>query len=153
MNVLFQSWQVRVFDPRSGSTRKESMWRWNNCCNLDTSQIMERQLLLTGKIIWVSSLKKAIGKITLQPQRDYTIPRVPLCLSPHPNWVRPPPLPQASVPPPEPKGGGATHAFGWGGGRAQFGRLERKPGTLSTLCLQPFQLKNAAASGRSQAPQ
>ncbi len=33
-------------------------------------------------------------------------------------------------PPLEPKGRGSTLACGWGGGGSQFGRLERKPGTL-----------------------
>jgi hypothetical protein len=32
------------------------------------------------------------------------IPRLPECLSLHPNWLHPPPLPQASVSPLEPKG-------------------------------------------------
>ncbi len=36
---------------------------------------------------------------------DYTISRVPHCLSPHPNWVRPPPFPRASVSPPNQRGG------------------------------------------------
>jgi hypothetical protein len=31
------------------------------------------------------------------------------------------------------KGGGATLAYGWGGRGSQLGRLERKPGSLSTL--------------------
>jgi len=85
MNVLFQSRQVRVFDFGSGSTRKESMWRLNMCLNYgETSKFW-----LIGSITWVSSLKKEIGKTALQPQKVYTIPRVPLCLSPHPNWVRP----------------------------------------------------------------
>ncbi len=50
-----------------------------------------------------------------------------------PNWVRPPPLPQESVSPPEPKGG--KHSPAGEGGRTQFRRLERKPGPLSTLWL------------------
>jgi hypothetical protein len=36
-----------------------------------------------------------------------------------------PHLPQASGPPPQTKGGGATLACGWGRWRTQFGRLER----------------------------
>jgi hypothetical protein len=44
-----------------------------------------------------------------------------------------PPLPQASVSPRNQSGGGATLACRWGGGGSQFGRLERKPGTLSDL--------------------
>jgi hypothetical protein len=61
--------------------------------------------------------------------------RVPQCLSHRPNWVRPPPLPQASVPPPPPeqKGGGGNTRLRGEGRRTQFGRLERKPSTLSTL--------------------
>ncbi len=47
----------------------------------------------------------------------------------------PSPLPQASVLPPEPKGGGeATHSLACDGmGESQFGRLERKLSTV--LCL------------------
>jgi hypothetical protein len=49
--------------------------------------------------------------------RDFTISRVPQCLSHRPNWVRRPPLPQASVPPPEQKrGGGNTRLRGGGVG-------------------------------------
>ncbi len=66
-------------------------------------------------------------------ERKGIIPSVPQCLSPRPNWVRPPSLPQASVSSPGAKGGGGTLACGWWGGRTQFERLERKPGTLSTL--------------------
>ncbi len=71
----------------------------------------------------------------MRAKRDYTIRRVPQCLSPRPNWVRPPPFPQASVPPSPGQKGDATLACGWGGGLIQFGRLVRKPGTLSTLWL------------------
>ncbi len=47
----------------------------------------------------------------------------------------PPPLPQAEcAPPPGTKSEGATLACGWGSEGGQFGRLERKPGNLSTLC-------------------
>ncbi len=67
----------------------------------------------------------------------------------------PPPLPQASVPPPpptEPKGAGSqgTHSLASeGAGESHFGRLEKKPGTLSTLwlnvrgCKEIFLLKSA----------
>ncbi len=48
----------------------------------------------------------------------------------HINSIKWPPHPQASVPPPEPKEGG-HHLLRL---RGQFGRLEKKPGTLSTLC-------------------
>jgi len=44
----------------------------------------------------------------LRRERDYTIPRVQECLSLRPNWLSPPPLPQASARPLEPKGGGTT---------------------------------------------
>jgi hypothetical protein len=40
---------------------------------------------------------------------DYILPKVPECLSIRPNWLPPPPLPQASVSPPDPQGEG-THA-------------------------------------------
>ncbi len=42
-------------------------------------------------------------------RRGIILPRVPECLSLRPNWLLPPPLPQASVSPPpelEPTGGG-----------------------------------------------
>ncbi len=69
-------------------------------------------------------------------------------------WDPPPPLPQANVSPPEPPGGGHTPAgeevggpnsddwrksggdtlaCGRAGGGSQLGRLEKMPGTLSTL--------------------
>ncbi len=45
----------------------------------------------------------------------------------------PPPLPPAPLPPPEPKEG--QHSLvDQGGEGSQFGQLERKPGTLYTLC-------------------
>ncbi len=70
---------------------------------------------------------------TSRPQST-DIPRVPQCLSPRPNWDPPPPLPQASVSPGT-KGGGGTLPCEWGGGGGgQFGRLEKKSSTLSTLC-------------------
>ncbi len=50
------------------------------------------------------------------PQSTY-IPRELQCLSPLPNWDSPPPLLQAI----------------WPGGGSQFGRLEKRLGTLSTL--------------------
>ncbi len=43
-------------------------------------------------------------------QSDYTIPRVPECMSLRPNWLLTPPPPASEcVPPLEPKGGGNTH--------------------------------------------
>jgi hypothetical protein len=47
--------------------------------------------------------------------------------------IGPPPSP-ASVPPSETKGGG-THSPAGEGVGGQFGRLEKKPSTPSTLCL------------------
>jgi hypothetical protein len=48
-----------------------------------------------------------------------------------------PPLPlsrkQVCTPPPEPKGGGANSPAVEGVGESQFGRLEKRPSTLSTL--------------------
>ncbi len=67
---------------------------------------------------------------------DYTIPRVPQCLSRRPNWVRPPPFPQASSSPPQNQRGGNTRQR-VRSGRTRFERLKRKPGTLSTLCIIP----------------
>jgi len=48
------------------------------------------------------------------------------------NWVPPPPTSQASVSPPLDPKGEATLSCG-GVGDTQFGRLDRKPGTLDTL--------------------
>jgi hypothetical protein len=46
----------------------------------------------------------------------------------------PTPLPQASVPPPEPKGGVGGHTrLRVGGGESQFRRLEKKLSTLPTM--------------------
>jgi hypothetical protein len=46
----------------------------------------------------------------------------------------PPPLPKAGVPPPPGTNGGEGNTRMRGGG-SQFGRLERKPCILNTLCL------------------
>ncbi len=60
--------------------------------------------------------------------------RVQQCLSPCPNC--PPPPPRNRVcPPPEPKAEGTHSPAGEGVGKSQFGRLEKKPNTLSTPCL------------------
>jgi hypothetical protein len=69
---------------------------------------------------------------------DYTIPRVPECLSLRPNWLPAPSLPQASSP-------GRQHSLAgeWTEG-TQFRRLERKPGTLFALCIKLF--KNSYVS-------
>ncbi len=47
---------------------------------------------------------------------------------------RPSPASECVLPPPEPKGGETHSPVGeeWG---SQFGRLEKKPSTLSALCL------------------
>jgi hypothetical protein len=58
------------------------------------------------------------------------------CLSRRPNWDSPPPPPPSCkrVCPPRNQRGGGTLACGWGsGGSHQFGRLEKKLSTLSTL--------------------
>ncbi len=69
------------------------------------------------------------GQIYLPVEGLYDIiPRVPECLFLRLNC--PPPL--------EPKGGGQHSLAGEGGGGSQFGRLERKPGTLYTLCIYPI---------------
>ncbi len=63
-----------------------------------------------------------------------TIPTVPQCLSLRPNWLpSTPSSPSECIPPWNQMGGGVTLACGRGGGGTQFGRLERKPGTLYTL--------------------
>ncbi len=60
------------------------------------------------------------------------VPRVAQCLFPRPNWD--PPLPQASVYPPPPPPRGHTRLLVKGGG-SKFGRLEKKPSSLSTVLL------------------
>ncbi len=62
------------------------------------------------------------------------------CLPPRPNWDPHPPLPK-QVGPPGTEGAGHTRlrVRGWGGGAGfQLGRLEEKPSTLSTLCMEAF---------------
>jgi hypothetical protein len=61
------------------------------------------------------------------------ISRVPQCLSPRQKWDPPPLLPQASVSLPRNQvveGYTRLCVRGWG---SQFGQLEKKPSTLSTL--------------------
>ncbi len=60
----------------------------------------------------------------------YIYTKVPQYLFPRWSWDPPPPLPQASALPPEPKGGGELQTRG---GESKFGRLKRKLSTLSTL--------------------
>jgi hypothetical protein len=57
------------------------------------------------------------------------------CLSPHRNSIPLPPLPQAIAPPPPPRNQRVGHTAGEG---SQFGRLQKKPSTMSALCLHAF---------------
>ncbi len=69
-----------------------------------------------------------------------------------PIGLAPPPSPASECCPPWNHGwraalpcgsrGRATLACGWGGGRSQCGRLETKPGTLSTLWREPTKLNH-----------
>ncbi len=91
----------------------------------------------------------------------YTVPRVPQCLSPRPNWDprHPPPASECVSAPPEPKGGG-THSHvgeevGGGGGVP----IRTKPSTLSTLggcqwigCSGLLQLEKGALCGSVHLP-
>jgi hypothetical protein len=62
------------------------------------------------------------------------IPRVPQCLFVFSSELGPPSLlSRKRVCPTPGTKGGATLACGRGDGRTQFGRLERKPGTLYTM--------------------
>ncbi len=92
------------------------------------------QVSLTWALFSVPIMCISSERPWMRAKRDYTIRRIPQCLSPRPNWVRPSPFPQGNEPPPPRDQRGATLACGWGGGRAQFGRLEGKPRTLSILC-------------------
>ncbi len=68
----------------------------------------------------------------MRAQRDYTISRVPDCLSLRPN-CHPTPSPASECMPPwAQRGGGGILPRGRG---SQFVRLERKPGTLYALCV------------------
>ncbi len=83
-----------------------------------------------------SSLKITAAYWTVcVPQSTY-IPRVPQCLCPRPNWDSPNPSPaSARVAPPPGTKGRETHSPGCEGvgTESQFGRLEKKLSTLSTL--------------------
>ncbi len=62
------------------------------------------------------------------------IHRVPKCMPRRRNWFPPPPPKVSLSPPLDPKGGGGTTlSCRWGGGGTQFGRLDRRLGTLYTL--------------------
>ncbi len=73
-----------------------------------------------------------------QKERSYVLKiinaSIQKCLSLRPNWLPLLPLPQGSVSPP-PWNFRTRLRVGVGGRGSQFGRLEKKPGTLSTLCL------------------
>jgi hypothetical protein len=60
--------------------------------------------------------------LKVQAWRDYTVPRVPECLSPRPNWIPPePPLrPAVRLPPLELGGGGQHSLAGEGAGEASY---------------------------------
>jgi hypothetical protein len=72
------------------------------------------------------------------------------CLPLRPNWLPQPTLPHV-VSPLEPKGWG-QHSLGGegeGGGGSKFGRLERKPDTLSTLWVGSFRYFSTALKSYS----
>ncbi len=83
-----------------------------------------------------SHFRGVAGFCTVETTKYCTyILRVPQCLSPHQKWDPPPLLPQASVSLPRNQvGEGYTRMCVRGGG-SQFGQLEKKPNTLSTLCV------------------
>ncbi len=61
------------------------------------------------------------------------VPKEPQCLSPRPNWD---PTPSPATPTELRRGGGCRYTLAAfeGVGESQFGRLEKKLSTLSTLC-------------------
>jgi hypothetical protein len=75
---------------------------------------------------------KVSHKHLLPSPQSTNIPRVPQCLSP--RLTDPPPLPQASAVSPRNRRGGHSCLWvkGWGV-EYQFGRMEKKPRTLSTF--------------------
>ncbi len=97
-------------------------------CSFWSSSVGKEVILLTYTVIILHSHFQSTH-----------IPWVPQCLSPRPNWDPPLPLPQAIVPSRNQTGGGTHSPAGEGvKGGSQFGRLEKKPSTLPTLCSHPI---------------
>jgi hypothetical protein len=123
------SWSTRIDNDRG---------RGHNLCLRFSKKYDLSLLSIEGWVLdwcWASTdLQVSMPISGIKAQSTY-INREVQCLSPRLNWDPPTPSPPASVfsPPPGTKGGGDTLACGWGGGGSQFGRLERKPSTLSTL--------------------
>jgi hypothetical protein len=102
------------------------------------SRAGEWAVQIKGQTRWYSSY--SIITLRTEPMR-HKVPRMPQqCLSPHPNWDPPPFLIviRNYVPPSEPKEEGTHSPAGEGAGWSQFGRLEKKPITQSTLCHDAF---------------
>jgi hypothetical protein len=79
--------------------------------------------------------QKKRGQYTLECRGVIHIPREPECLSLRPSWLpRPSPASECVPPSWNQREGGQHSLAGKGSGRSRFGRLERKPGTLYTLC-------------------
>jgi hypothetical protein len=106
--------------------------RWTVPLKSHCNSTIEFSLCSGGySICWVGGVDGLYIQVSIEYQSVWSL---------RPNWFPPPPLPQASVSPPGAKGG-HTRLRVRGRG-SQFGRLERKPGTLSILQLvvYPFHL-------------
>jgi hypothetical protein len=93
----------------------------------------EEPIWTKGRTSWYSSCD--IITLRTEPMR-HKMPKMPKCLSPHPNWDHPTPsliVIRNCAPPSEPKEEGthspADEVVGW----SPFGRLEKKTGTLYSV--------------------
>jgi hypothetical protein len=90
----------------------------------------------------VLSLKKEVYPLDIDSENHKVptyIASAPQCPSPRWNWDPPTPSPASECAlPPEKKGGGAHLLVGEGVDESQFGRLETKLSTLSTLWPKQF---------------
>ncbi len=110
------------------------MGGWGRGCTLTPFHYSYHQLQCTLQ------LSELVGRYSPN-SISINIP-VPVCILWHiirANWDPSPPLPKASVSllPPNQRVGN-TLDCGWGGGRTQFGQLEKRHSTLSTLWLRPL---------------
>ncbi len=87
---------------------KESSGRKITCETVVNTYLFS-YLIIHGVSLW--NFSKVLIRLyaTFNLRTKPSKPRVPQCLSPRQNWDPPPPLSQACVSPPEPKGGGGGH--------------------------------------------
>jgi hypothetical protein len=92
-------------------------------------------MFLYNTVLYIVFSQRVCVKNVRIRAKNTGIPRVPQCLSPRPNWDPSPPLQQASVSLPRNQRGEGHTLLPVGGGWSKFGRLEKKPSTLSILCI------------------